>query len=153
MRDYRKIMAWQKADDLTVAVYEATKTFPKDEVYSLTSQIRRAAYSIPANIAEGASRNSQKDYLHFLYISRGSAAEVGYFIHLSRRLGYINQEDHESLAAQAAEASRILTGLIQSVEKETGVLARAAAKITSAFILFLGSAFLRSSVYSLRSPV
>ena len=120
MRDYRNIKAWQKADDLVVAVYEATKTFPKEEVYSLTSQIRRAVYSIPANIAEGASRNSQRDYLHFLYIARGSAAEVSYFIHLSRRLGYLTQEDHESLAALAEEVFRVLTGLIQSVEKEIG---------------------------------
>ena len=85
MRDYRKILAWQKADDLTVAVYEATKTFPKNEVYSLTSQLRRAAYSIPANIAERAYRNSRKDYLHFLYMARGSSAETAYFIHLSIR--------------------------------------------------------------------
>lgn len=120
MRDYKNILAWQKADDLTVAVYEATKTFPKDEVYSLTSQLRRAAYSIPANIAEGASRNSQKDYLHFLYIARGSASEVAYFIHLSRRLGYLKPNVHTSLTDQADESSRVLTGLIRSVEKEIG---------------------------------
>ncbi len=65
MRDYTKIQAWQKADDLTVAVYEETKVFPKDEVYALTSQLRRAAYSVPANITEDASRSSQKDYLHY----------------------------------------------------------------------------------------
>ena len=115
MRDYRNIVAWQKADDLTVAVYEATKTFPKDEVYSLTSQIRRAAYSIPANIAEGASRNSLKDYLHFLYIARGSASEVAYFIHLSKRLGYFKADADAQLSAQADETSRVLTGLIRSV--------------------------------------
>lgn len=66
MRNYNNILAWRKSDDLTVAIYEATHSFPKEEAYSLTSQIRRAAYSVPANIAEGASRNSQKDYLHFL---------------------------------------------------------------------------------------
>ncbi len=120
MRDYKKILAWQKADDLTVAVYEATKTFPKDEIYSLTSQIRRAAYSIPANIAEGASRNSKKDYLHFLYIARGSASEVTYFVHLSKRLGYLQVDSHVRLSEQAEEVSRILSGLIRSVEKEIG---------------------------------
>lgn len=120
MRDYKKILAWQKADDLTVAVYEATKTFPKDEIYSLTSQIRRAAYSIPANIAEGASRNSKKDYLHFLYIARGSASEVTYFVHLSQRLGYLQVDSHVRLSEQAEEVSRILSGLIRSVEKEIG---------------------------------
>ena len=72
MRDYTKILAWQKADDLTVAVYELTRRFPKDELYALTSQLRRAAYSVPANIVEGSSRESKKDYLHFLHIARGS---------------------------------------------------------------------------------
>ena len=70
MRDYKKIQAWQHADDLTVAIYEATKTFPKEECHGLTSQLRRAAYSVPANVVEGAARNSQKDYLHFLQIAR-----------------------------------------------------------------------------------
>ena len=68
MRDYTKIKAWQLADDLTVAIYQSTRSFPKDEIYSLTSQLRRAAYSVPANIAQGSSRESKKDYLHFLYI-------------------------------------------------------------------------------------
>ena len=70
MRDYTKIVAWQKSDDLTVAIYAATKSFPKDEVYALTSQIRRASYSVPANIAEGAARDTQKDYLHFWVFRR-----------------------------------------------------------------------------------
>jgi len=118
MREYTKIIAWQKADDLTVAVYEATKGFPKNELYALTSQFRRAAYSIPANIAEGASRGTQRDYLHFPHIARGSLAETRYFIHLSRRLGYLNQQTHELLAGQAEEVSRTLAGLIRSVEKE-----------------------------------
>ncbi len=78
MRDFHKIVAWQKADDLTVEVYKVSKLFPREEVYSLTSQIRRAAYSVPSNIAEGASRNSKKDYLHFLYVARGSLSEVAY---------------------------------------------------------------------------
>ena len=90
MRDYTKIEAWKLADDLTVAIYERTKSFPKEELYGLTSQIRRAAYSVPANIAEGASRESKKDYLHFLYIARGSLSEAQYFIHLAQRLGYLS---------------------------------------------------------------
>src|SRR5438045_9157048 len=69
MRDYTKIEAWKLADDLTVAVYECTRSFPKEEVYGLTSQLRRASYSVPANIVEGSSRESKKDYLHFLYIA------------------------------------------------------------------------------------
>ena len=118
MRNYNNILAWQKSDDLVVSIYESTRTFPKEEIYSLTSQIRRAAYSVPANIAEGASRSSQKDYLHFLFIARGSLAETTYFLHLSRRLGYLSDELHCRLAEQADEASRVLTGLIGAVEKE-----------------------------------
>ena len=119
MRNFNNILAYQKADDLVVAIYEATRTFPKEEIYALTSQIRRAAYSVPSNIAEGASRHSQKDYLNFLYIARGSLSEVTYFIHLSRRLGYWGDEFHSRLAEQADETSRVLTGLIGAVEKET----------------------------------
>jgi four helix bundle protein len=83
MRHYRKIEAWKLADDLTVVVYERTRSFPKDELYGLTSQLRRASYSVPANIVEGSSRESKKDYLHFLYIARGSLSEAQYFIHLA----------------------------------------------------------------------
>ncbi len=148
MRDYTKIVAWQKADDLTVAVYGATKALPKEEMYALTSQIRRAAYSVPANIVEGASRNSKKDYLHFLYIARGSLNEARYFLHLSKRLGYLTGEDESVLSAQAEEVSRTLTGLIRAVEKETNVVSRTVAKVTSLVILSIGSA-----VSSLQSPV
>ena len=118
MRDYTKILAWQKADDFTVAVYEATGAFPKSEVYALTSQLRRAAYSVPANIVEGASRHSKKDYLNFLYIARGSLHEAHYFIHLAHRLGYLEHPIEARLLDQAEETSRTLTGLIRAVEKE-----------------------------------
>ena len=122
MRNFNNIVAWQKSDDLAVAIYEATRSFPKEETYALTSQIRRAAYSVPANIAEGASRNTQKDYLHFLFIARGSLSEATYFVHLSQRLGYFNEAACVPLFKQADEASRILTGLIRSVEKESDVV-------------------------------
>ena len=138
MRDYTKIVAWQKADDLTVAIYDATRGFPKDEVYALTSQLRRAAYSAPSNVAEGAARESQKDYLHFLYIARGSLTETRYFIHLSGRLGYLRIEQAESLIEQADECLRILGGLIRSVEKEAGRTSRTLARITSALVLSIG---------------
>lgn len=140
MRDYAKIVAWQKADDLTVEIYKTTTSFPKDEIYALTSQIRRAAYSVPANIVEGSSRSSQKDYLHFLYIARGSLSETRYFIHLSRRLGYFSKEQAETLTDQAEEVSRTLVGLIKAVEKEANPVARAVAKITSLIALSIGSA-------------
>ncbi|HMO50403.1 MAG TPA: four helix bundle protein [Kiritimatiellia bacterium] len=136
MRNFNNILAWQKSDDLTVAVYDATRDFPREEIYSLTSQMRRSAYSVPANIAEGASRSSKKDYLHFLYIARGSLSELAYFIHLSKRLRYLPDSDHDQLAGQADEASRVLTGLIKSVEKEAGLVARTLAKTSALIFLF-----------------
>jgi four helix bundle protein len=100
MRDYTKIEAWKLADDLTVAVYERTRSFPREEIYGLTSQLRRAAYSVPANIVEGSSRESKKDYLHFLYIARGSLSETQYFIHLAFRLGYLAEGEASKLHTQ-----------------------------------------------------
>ena len=148
MRDYTKIKAWALADDLTVAVYEVTKAFPKEEMYALTNQLRRAAYSVPANIVEGSSRDSKKDYLHFLYIARGSLNETRYFIHLAGRLGYLTDKPRCRLETQAEEVSRTLTGLIRAVEKEAGVLRRATAKITSLIALSL-----MSTVSGLQSAV
>jgi four helix bundle protein len=108
MRDYTKIEAWRLADDLTVAVYERTHSFPREEIYGLTSQLRRAAYSVPANIVEGASRES-KDYLHFLYIARGSLSEAQYFIHLARRLGYLSSAELTVFGSKRRQRSRVCT--------------------------------------------
>jgi four helix bundle protein len=139
MRDYTKIEAWKLADDLTVAVYERTRSFPKEEIYSLTNQVRRAGYSVPANIAEGSSRESKKDYLHFLYIARGSLSETQYFIHLSRRLGYLPDADAEHLIGQTRQTFACLHGLIKAVECETGKLGSLVARVTSLLALSLGS--------------
>lgn len=139
MRDYTKIEAWKLADDLTVAIYERTRLFPREEIYGLTSQLRRAAYSVPANIAEGSARESKKDYLHFLYISRGSLSEAQYFIHLARRLGYLSVIDAESLIAQTKSTFACLHGLIRAVEKESGKFAKALALLTSLLVLSLWS--------------
>src|SRR5882672_10937121 len=137
MRDYTKIEAWKLADDLTVAIYERTRTFPREEIYGLTSQIRRAAYSVPANIAEGSSRESKRDYLHFLYIARGSLTEAQYFFHLAHRLGYLAITDANTIDAQTRTTFACLHGLIRAVEKESGKLTRVAAAITSLQVLCL----------------
>ena len=137
MRDYTKIEAWKLADDLTVAVYQATKAFPREEIYGIVSQIRRAACSVPANIVEGSSRESLKDYLHFLYIARGSLSETQYFVHLSRRLGYLSEPDAEHLAGQTKRSFACLHGLIKAVEKESGKFAKAMAVLTSLLVLGL----------------
>lgn len=131
MRDYRKIKAWQLADDLVVNVYKTTRSFPKDEVYGLTSQIRRAAYSVPANIAEGASRSTAKDYLHFLYIARGSCSETQYFLHLARRLDYLDSQTYDAVIVTANENAQTLYGLIKAVESEVGKIRSTLAKVTS----------------------
>jgi four helix bundle protein len=135
MRDYTKIEAWKLADDLTVAVYERTRSFPKEEIYGLTSQLRRASYSVPANIVEGSSRESKKDYLHFLYIARGSLPETQYFIHLAGRLGYLSSDEVASLHGQTKLTFGCLHGLIRAVEKEAGKLSKAVATITSLIVI------------------
>jgi four helix bundle protein len=135
MRDYTKIEAWRLADDLTVVVYERTRSFPKEEVYGLTSQLRRASYSVPANIVEGSSRESKKDYLHFLYIARGSLSETQYFIHLARRLRYLSSEEADKLHGQTKLAFACLHGLIQVVEKKAGKLGKVVATITSLLVI------------------
>jgi four helix bundle protein len=137
MRDYTKIEAWRLADDLIVAVYEGTRSFPREEIYGLTSQLRRAAYSVPANIVEGSSRESKKDYLHFLYIARGSLSETQYFIHLSRRLGYLPSEEADKLWQQVKTTFACLHGLIRAVEKEAGKLSKLIATATSLMTIAL----------------
>ena len=126
MRDFRKIEAWQLADDFTVAVYERSRGFPREERYGITSQLRRAAYSVPANIAEGASRDSQREYLHFLHIARGSLSEAQYFVHLAGRLGHLNEVECEQALAQSRQVFACLHGLIKAVERDAGKLSATA---------------------------
>lgn len=137
MRDYTKIEAWQLADDLTVALYEHARSFPREEIYGLTSQLRRASYSVAANIVEGSSRESKKDYLHFLYIARGSLSETQYFIHLAHRLRYLEGDDADALHLQTKSTFSCLHGLIGAVEKETGKLGKVIVTVTSLFVLSL----------------
>src|SRR4051812_37593189 len=106
MRDYTKIKAWVAADDLAVAVYSLTERFPVEEKYGITSQLRRAAVSVAANIAEGSARQSAKEWLHFLHIARGSLAETHYLLHLSARLSYSGGNAHANAAALAVQAFR-----------------------------------------------
>jgi four helix bundle protein len=138
MRDYTKINAWKLADDLTVAVYQFTRSFPREELYGLTSQVRRASYSVPANIAEGSSRESKRDYLHFLYIARGSLSEAQYFVHLARRLGYLSPNDADALAEQTSATFACLHGLIRSVEREAGKFSKLIAAVSSFVAIGLG---------------
>jgi four helix bundle protein len=137
MRDYTKIEAWRLADNLTVAIYETTRSFPREEIYGLTSQLRRASYSVPANIVEGATRESKREYLHFLYIARGSLSESQYFLHLSHRLGFLSESEKTRLHEMTRETFACLHGLIKAVSKEAGVIGRISALTSSMIVLLL----------------
>jgi four helix bundle protein len=117
MRDHRKLIAFDLADELALLVYRESRRFPKDEQYALSSQIRRAAVSVPSNIVEGCARKTEKDYLHFLDTAYGSATEVEYQASLARRLGYL--EDNE-VEEKAAEVARVLNALINALRKGGG---------------------------------
>ncbi len=111
-RDYTKIKAWQLADELALLVYKATKEFPKREIWGLTSQMRRAAVSVPANIVEGSARRNRKEYLQFLYIAMSSLAELSYYIKFTKELGYLDTNRYEELWGKIQEGLRTLQGLI-----------------------------------------
>ena len=115
IRSYRELIVWQKSIDLTVRTYGLTRRFPAEERYGLTSQMRRAAASVPANIAEGHARRSTGEFLQFLGIARGSLAEVETFLTLSERLDLIQSETSDSLLQDCAEINKMLTGLMRSL--------------------------------------
>jgi four helix bundle protein len=117
MRDHRKLKAFELADELVLEIYRATRDFPKEEMFGLTSQMRRAAVSVPANIVEGCARQSLAEYLNFLNIAFGSLRELGYYIDLCVRLDYLSESDHAVLSDQQARTARVLSGLIQSLRK------------------------------------
>ena len=115
MRSFKELKVWQKGHEMTPAVYRATRAFPKEEMYGLTSQMRRAAASIPANIAEGCVRGSGPDFRRFLQMALGSASELEYHIILSHELGYLDRSQFESLNENATELKRMLTSFIQKL--------------------------------------
>jgi four helix bundle protein len=115
MKSFKDLKVWQKGHELTLSIHRATKSFPRDEMYGLTSQLRRAAASIPSNIAEGCVRGSGPDFRRFLQMALGSASEVEYHILLSHELGYLDNNQYESLSGNATELKRMLTSFIQKV--------------------------------------
>jgi four helix bundle protein len=120
-RDYNKIKAWQLADELAIKIYKLTQKFPRDEIFGLTSQMRRAAVSVPANIVEGSARQYQKEYLQFLYISMGSLAELGYYIRFSHEMGYLNKEDYDVMNLHYDRTIKTLRALMNFIEKNKKV--------------------------------
>jgi len=118
MRPHQKLDAWKQAINLVVDVYKATESFPKEERYGLTSQIRRAAVSIPANIAEGAGRYSNREFAHFLSNAQGSASELETELLISNRLGYLDERAYSNLITPLDRIGRLITGLSKHVEGE-----------------------------------
>ena len=114
---YRDLIAWQKAMDFARLTYRVTEAFPKDETFGLRAQLRRAAVSVPSNIAEGHARYSKKDFIHFLRHSRGSLAEAETQITLAADFRYCSMENLRKVLDQSDEISRILAGLISSLEE------------------------------------
>ena len=108
MRDFHKLIIWQRSHQLALNVYSISKLFPKDELFGLTSQIRRAVSSIPTNIAEGCGRASNKDFAHFLQIAIGSAAEVEYELLLAHDLDYINDNDYQTLTEETVAVRKMI---------------------------------------------
>jgi four helix bundle protein len=117
VKRYTDLVAWQKAMDLVEAVYRCTRAFPKEELYGLSSQLRRAAISIPSNIAEGHCRNGRREFVHHLSIALGSLGELETQVMISERLGYLAAPESSKIQASAAEAGRIIVGLMPSLER------------------------------------
>jgi four helix bundle protein len=115
VRDHTKLKAFALADRLALAVYKQTAAFPKEEIFGLTAQLRRAAVSVPSNIVEGCARNSEADYLHFLDIAYASSREMEYQLSLAARLGYIQGQAHQELVALSIETSKVLAGLLRAL--------------------------------------
>ncbi|HEX3144450.1 MAG TPA: four helix bundle protein [Pyrinomonadaceae bacterium] len=118
IKSHRDLIAWQKAMDLVVLIYQATASFPNHELYGLTSQMRRASVSIPANIAEGQGRRSKSEFSQFLGNARGSLLELDTHLELALRLNYLTASQHERINRQVTEIGRIINGLMRSLTSD-----------------------------------
>lgn len=116
MRDFRKIQVWERAHQFALQVYKITSSLPKEELYGLTSQMRRAAMSIPSNIAEGCGRDTQTELARFIHIASGSASELEYQLIPAHDLGYIRDELYPNLNAEINEIKRMLVGFEKAVK-------------------------------------
>jgi len=115
---WKDLKVWQESHQLVLEIYKAILSFPKTEIYGLVDQLKRASYSVPANIVEGQSRNTTKDYLHFLFNARGSLEETRYFLLLSKDLGFVNEETYINLEKRYSMVSKMLNQLINSLKQK-----------------------------------
>lgn len=122
MQDFRKLSTWQKAHLLTMEIYKASASFPKDEQFGLSSQMRRVCASIPANIAEGCGRTGTAELGRFLQIAQGSASELEYHLLLARDLKFLKSGDHENLSDKVKEVRKMLTTLIQRIKTNSTLM-------------------------------
>jgi len=120
VKDFKELKVWHKAYELSLALYEASRVFPREEIYGLTSQLRRAAVSIGANIAEGCGRRSDGELVRFLQIARGSASEVEHHLLLARDLKFLPVNTHQDLEKRLQEVQRMLTSLVSSIQEKSG---------------------------------
>lgn len=118
MRDFRELKVWEKGHRLTLAVYKSTASFPRDELYGLTSQIRRSCSSIPANIAEGCGRTGDAELARFLSIAMGSASELEYHLLLAHDLNLLETTQYKRLTREATEVKRMLTSFMQKLKAD-----------------------------------
>jgi four helix bundle protein len=116
VKDFRQLKVWQRAHELTLAVYQVTASFPRKELYGLTAQMRRASSSIGANLAEGCGRGGDAELKRFCSIALGSASEVQYFLLLARDLRLLADGDYDRLSEKTTEVKRMLTGLVQKLK-------------------------------------
>jgi len=116
MKDFHSLKVWERAHKLTLALYKATKNFPKEELYSLTNQIRRASSSMPTNIAEGCGRDSQAEMTHFFLIAMGSSSELEYQLILAHDLEYLEEKEYIELSSELSEIRRMLNAYIQKLK-------------------------------------
>ncbi len=117
MRDHTRLRAFELADEVVLLLYRVTRDFPKEELFGLTSQMRRAAVSVPSNIVEGCARETVGDYVRFLSIAFGSLRELKYQVSLSARLGFLTAENTATLEPKIEETEKVLNGLIRSLRK------------------------------------
>ena len=117
-KPHRNLEAWKQSMDLAVGVYRATETFPSQETYGLTSQIRRSVVSVPSNIAEGAARQTKKEFSNFLHIAQGSLSELDTQIELARPLGFLHETSWLDLDSRMVQIDKMITGLIRHVAKK-----------------------------------
>ena len=116
-KPHKRLAVWNKAIDLTLDVYKESERFPKAEIYGLTSQMRRSAISIASNIAEGAGRQTKKEFINYLHMAQGSLSELDTHMLIARKLDYIPEENYEALVKKVETISKMITGLIKSLKR------------------------------------